>query len=238
MQDWLRCLQDASNTSGGWQTLSSTMTSWCPWPVHFSMKRWERVLTVVKLSPVLTAVSFERHQHFQMADGMLMSCENVCGSRNKTALTKLSQSSSVRNHQNTKVSDYKSRLVMVEQQTRCDAMKTNPIRLRTSWNVERVSSCWAIDLRSSQCRCIIRDRAGSADSRLWSNVHGSRLQVAQLARWQKERPVPTAARMKCTLRKWRVLSMPTIICYQLSTTCDAPRTSCLIRSDPHAWQTN
>jgi len=47
-----------------------------------------------------------------------------------------------------------------------------------------VSSCWAIDLRSSQCRCIIRDRAESVDSRSWSNVHGSCPWVAQLARWQ------------------------------------------------------
>jgi len=63
------------------------------------------------------------------------------------------------------LSDYKSRLVMVEQQTRCDATKTNLIRLRTAWNVERVSSCWAIDLRSSQCRCIVRDHVESVDSR-------------------------------------------------------------------------
>jgi len=81
------------------------------------------------------------------------------------------------------VSDYKSRLVMVEWCARCDVIKTNLIRLRMVWNVERVSSCWAIDLRSSQCRCIVWDRAESADSRSWSNVHGSRLQVAQLARW-------------------------------------------------------
>jgi len=73
---------------------------------------------------------------------------------------------------------------MVEQCARCDVIKTNLIRLRIVWNVERVSSCWAIDLRSSQCRCIVRDRAESVDSRSWSNVHGSRPHVAQLARWQ------------------------------------------------------